>query len=68
MSLKRFIRFEDDSGEIFYGSVSIADLEGSLEGKLVTVLTGDPFTGLSMTQRTSTVKKVSGRYFVHPRS
>lgn len=58
MSLERFIRFEDERGEFLYGEVSLSDLDGSLEGKTVTVLMGEPFTGLSKSRNTSVVKKV----------
>ncbi|KUJ13599.1 fumarylacetoacetate hydrolase family protein [Mollisia scopiformis] len=58
MSVERFIRFEDEKGSILYGEVSTSDLKGSLEGKSVSILTGDPFTGLSKTTHKSVIKKL----------
>jgi len=58
MSVERFIRFEDESGKILYGEVSASDLKDSLEGKSVSVLAGDPFTGLSKASHTAVVKKL----------
>lgn len=58
MSVDRFIRFEDEKGNILYGEPAASDLSGDLEGKSVSVLTGDPFAGLSSTDRTSIVKKL----------
>lgn len=58
MSIKRFIRFTDQSGTIQYGEPSASDVKGSLEGKSVEVLSGDPYKGFSKTGKQATIKQV----------
>lgn len=58
MSVERFIRFVDDKGAISYGELSASEITGKLEGKSATVLSGDPFTGLSRTGNKATIKKL----------
>lgn len=57
MAVEAFIRFEDENGGVKYGEVSRSDLSKELQGTKVTVLSGDPFTGLSTTSEKTTVKK-----------
>lgn len=58
MSVKSFVRFVDEQGRTVYGEPSASDLNNKLEGKLVMILTGDPFKGFSKTSNQATVKKV----------
>jgi len=58
MSVERFIRFVDEKGSISYGELSSSEITGKLEGKSATVLSGDPFTGLSRTGNKATIKKL----------
>ena len=58
MSIERFVRFVDEKGEIVFGEPSSSDVKGKLEGKSVTLLSGDPFQGFSKTTSTATITKV----------
>lgn len=58
MSVERFIRFSDESGSVLYGEPSASDITKKLEGISVPVLSGDPFTGLTKSGKTATVKKL----------
>ncbi|KAE9363332.1 hypothetical protein N431DRAFT_357475 [Stipitochalara longipes BDJ] len=58
MSVERFIRFVDERGSILYGELSSTEIAGKLEGKSVTILSGDPFTRLSRTDRKAAIKKL----------
>jgi len=58
MSVERFIRFVDEKGSISYGELSSSEITGKLEGRSATVLSGDPFTGLSRTGNKATIKKL----------
>ncbi|KAH7357288.1 hypothetical protein BKA65DRAFT_393218 [Rhexocercosporidium sp. MPI-PUGE-AT-0058] len=58
MSVKRFIRFVDESQGTRYGEPSASDVKGSLEGKLVDVLSGDPYGGFTKTGKQATVKQL----------
>ena len=58
MSVERFIRFVDEKESIRYGELSSSEITGKLEGKFATVLSGDPFTGLSQTSEKATIEKV----------
>ncbi|KAG4421560.1 hypothetical protein IFR04_005287 [Cadophora malorum] len=58
MSIKRFIRFTDQSGTIQYGEPSASDVKGILEGKYVEVLSGDPYKGFSKTGKQATIKQL----------
>ncbi|KAH6721689.1 hypothetical protein BKA61DRAFT_729193 [Leptodontidium sp. MPI-SDFR-AT-0119] len=56
MSVKRFIRFEDESKTLQYGEPSSSDVKGSLEGKSVDILSGDPYGGFTKTGKQAIVK------------
>ncbi|KAK0100572.1 hypothetical protein ONS95_007030 [Cadophora gregata] len=58
MSVKRFLRFVDQSGTIQYGEPTASDIKGNLEGKSVEVLSGDPYRGLSKTGKQATIKQL----------
>jgi hypothetical protein len=57
MSVERFIRFMDEKGSITYGELSSSEITGRLEGKSATVLSGNPFSGLSRTGNKATIEK-----------
>jgi hypothetical protein len=58
MSIKGFLRFLDESGNTVYGELSSSALSGDLEGASVSILSGNPFDGLSRTDKQATIKKV----------
>ena len=58
MSIERFIRFSDDSGAIHYGELPLSDTSAKIEGLSVPILSGDPYTGLTRSGKSATVKKV----------
>jgi hypothetical protein len=59
MSVERFVRFIGDDGATGYGEPSSSTTTASkLEGTSVSVLSGNPFDGLSKTGKQSTIKKV----------
>ncbi|KAH8812366.1 hypothetical protein F5884DRAFT_785190 [Xylogone sp. PMI_703] len=58
MSVSNFVRFVDEKGATVYGELPPSELTGKLEGKVATVLSGDPFTGLSKTGNQATIKKL----------
>jgi hypothetical protein len=64
MSVERFIRFVDEKGAILYGELSSSEMTRKLEGKSATLLSGDPFTGLSRTGSKATIKKVDSTHFL----
>lgn len=65
MSVKRFIRFEDESKTLQYGEPSSSDVKGSLEGKSVDILSGDPYGGFTKTGKQAIVKTVSFSLSLH---
>ncbi|KAG4435962.1 hypothetical protein IFR05_008543 [Cadophora sp. M221] len=56
MTIKRFIRFEDESKTIQYGEPSYLDVKESLTGKSVDVLSGDPYGGFTKTGKQAIVR------------
>ncbi len=58
MAIERFVRFVDASGAKLYGEPTAADVKGNLEGKTVTVLAGDPYTGFQSTSEKAVIKQV----------
>jgi len=58
MSVERWIRFSDKKGDVLYGELSTEATKKPIEGITVPVLSGDPFTGLTKTDKTATVTKL----------
>jgi len=58
MSIERFIRFSDETGNIKYGELALSATKSKIEGISVPVLSGDPFTSFSKTGEQATVKKL----------
>jgi len=58
MTIRSFIRFADESGKIHYGAPKEIATE-TLTGSAVDILSGDPFTGLSLTGEIAVIKKAS---------
>ena len=58
MSVKRFLRFVDQSDTVQYGEPSASDVRADLEGKSVEVLSGDPYGGFSKTGKQAVIKQV----------
>jgi len=58
MSIERFVRFIDGNGETVYGEPTAEDVKGKLEGKVVTLLSGEPFTGFSKTDTKVAISKL----------
>jgi len=52
------VRFVDEKGATSYGELPSSETTGRLEGKSVTLLSGDPFIGFSKTGKKATIKKL----------